>query len=37
VPPNVVCGESGDPIGVELPGAAKNTAALASGATAAQG
>jgi glycerol-3-phosphate dehydrogenase (NAD(P)+) len=29
----VVCEESNDPIGVELAGAAKNAAALASGAT----
>ncbi len=33
----VVCEESNDPIGVELAGAAKNAAALASGATEAQG
>ncbi len=33
----VVCEESNDPIGVELAGAAKNAAALASGATGAQG
>ena len=33
----VVCEESIDPIGVELAGAAKNAAALASGATEAQG
>jgi glycerol-3-phosphate dehydrogenase (NAD(P)+) len=33
----VVCEESNDPIGVELAGAAKNAAALASGATVAQG
>jgi glycerol-3-phosphate dehydrogenase (NAD(P)+) len=33
----VVCEESNDPIGVELAGAAKNVAALASGATEAQG
>lgn len=33
----VVCEESIDPIGVELAGAAKNAAALASGATVAQG
>jgi glycerol-3-phosphate dehydrogenase (NAD(P)+) len=33
----VVCEESNDPIGVELSGAAKNAAALASGATEAQG
>lgn len=33
----VVCEESGDPIGVELSGAAKNAAALAAGATQAQG
>ena len=33
----VVCEESNDPIGVELAGAAKNAAALASGATESQG
>jgi glycerol-3-phosphate dehydrogenase (NAD(P)+) len=33
----VVCEESSDPLGVELAGAAKNAAALASGATEAQG
>jgi glycerol-3-phosphate dehydrogenase (NAD(P)+) len=33
----VVCEESNDPVGVELAGAAKNAAALASGATEAQG
>ena len=33
----VVCEQSNDPIGVELAGAAKNAAALASGATEAQG
>ncbi|MBJ7332347.1 MAG: glycerol-3-phosphate dehydrogenase [Solirubrobacteraceae bacterium] len=33
----VVCEESNDPIGVELSGAAKNAAALAAGATQAQG
>lgn len=33
----VVCEESADPIGVELAGVAKNAAALASGATVAQG
>ncbi len=33
----VVCEESNDPVGVELAGAAKNAAALASGATVAQG
>ncbi len=33
----VVCEESNDPIGVELSGAAKNAAALAAGATEAQG
>jgi glycerol-3-phosphate dehydrogenase (NAD(P)+) len=33
----VVCEQSNDPIGVELSGAAKNAAALASGATEAQG
>ncbi len=33
----VVCEESGDPIGVELAGTAKNAAALASGATERQG
>ena len=33
----VVCEESNDPIGVELAGAAKNAAALASGATEGQG
>lgn len=33
----VVCEESNDPVGVELSGAAKNAAALASGATVAQG
>ena len=33
----VVCEESNDPLGVELAGAAKNAAALASGATEAQG
>ena len=33
----VVCEESNDPIGVELAGAAKNAAALAAGATEAQG
>jgi glycerol-3-phosphate dehydrogenase (NAD(P)+) len=33
----VVCEESGDPVGVELAGVAKNAAALASGATVAQG
>jgi glycerol-3-phosphate dehydrogenase (NAD(P)+) len=33
----VVCEESNDPIGVELAGVAKNAAALASGATEAQG
>jgi glycerol-3-phosphate dehydrogenase (NAD(P)+) len=33
----VVCEESNDPIGVELEGAAKNAAALAAGATEAQG
>jgi glycerol-3-phosphate dehydrogenase (NAD(P)+) len=33
----VVCEESNDPVGVELSGAAKNAAALATGATQAQG
>jgi glycerol-3-phosphate dehydrogenase (NAD(P)+) len=33
----VVCEQSSDPIGVELAGAAKNAAALAAGATQAQG
>ena len=33
----VVCEESNDPVGVELAGAAKNAAALAAGATEAQG
>jgi glycerol-3-phosphate dehydrogenase (NAD(P)+) len=33
----VVCEQSNDPVGVELAGAAKNAAALASGATVAQG
>ena len=33
----VVCEESGDPVGVELAGSAKNAAALASGATEGQG
>jgi glycerol-3-phosphate dehydrogenase (NAD(P)+) len=33
----VVCEQSNDPVGVELAGAAKNAAALASGATTAQG
>jgi glycerol-3-phosphate dehydrogenase (NAD(P)+) len=33
----VVCEQSGDPVGVELAGAAKNAAALAAGATVAQG
>ncbi|HVL31439.1 MAG TPA: NAD(P)H-dependent glycerol-3-phosphate dehydrogenase, partial [Solirubrobacteraceae bacterium] len=33
----VVCEQSNDPIGVELAGAAKNAAALAAGATEAQG
>jgi glycerol-3-phosphate dehydrogenase (NAD(P)+) len=33
----VVCEQSGDPVGVELAGAAKNAAALAAGATEAQG
>jgi glycerol-3-phosphate dehydrogenase (NAD(P)+) len=33
----VVCEQSNDPVGVELAGAAKNAAALASGATEAQG
>src|SRR4029077_18259758 len=33
----VVCEQSDDPLGVELAGAAKNAAALASGATEAQG
>ena len=33
----VVCEQSNDPVGVELAGAAKNAAALAAGATAAQG
>ena len=33
----VVCERSGDPVGVELAGAAKNAAALAAGATEAQG
>ena len=33
----VVCEQSNDPLGVELAGAAKNAAALASGATEAQG
>ena len=33
----VVCEVSNDPVGVELAGAAKNAAALAAGATEAQG
>ena len=33
----VVCEQSNDPVGVELAGAAKNAAALAAGATEAQG
>src|SRR2546425_11311111 len=33
----VVCEQSSDPVGVELAGAAKNAAALAAGATVAQG